>query len=228
MPAVVEGANPLGSPASATWPYSSSPGRPAARTERASISRSRSMPVRRPIASRRNTRSSVTMLPVAPGAYGQPPRPPWDAVELANPDVERGDDVREPLAARVVKVSGAAQVADFGAQEGESAGGPASGSRSRRCRRDGWSRRRTPLTRAASPNHVVFGNGALNRAAERLSPGRPRPRSPGTARLAGRRSRGRSARISSCVLRMFAIECGSLTDTGIVSACTPASNASSA
>ena len=34
-----------------------------------------------------------------------------------------------------------------------------------------------------------------------------------------------SSRISSWVFRMLEMECGSLTETGIVSACTPAANA---
>ena len=52
---------------------------------RAAMSFSMSMPVRTPMASNMNTRSSVTTLPDAPGAYGQPPRPPSEASKVRTP-----------------------------------------------------------------------------------------------------------------------------------------------
>ena len=57
-----------------------------------------------PMSSSMCTRSSVTALPDAPGAYGQPPRPPIDASKCVTPRPSAGDDVRERGAARVVEV----------------------------------------------------------------------------------------------------------------------------
>ena len=48
-----------------------------------------SMPVFRPIDSNMNTKSSVTMLPVAPGAKGQPPETYWRRGCQTNPSAAR-------------------------------------------------------------------------------------------------------------------------------------------
>src|SRR4029077_15805051 len=65
----------FGIPASCKWPVRCLAGMCELRISRVAISRSRSMPVERPISSSMKTRSSVTMLPRAPGAKGHPPRP---------------------------------------------------------------------------------------------------------------------------------------------------------
>ena len=65
---------------------------------------SRSMPVSISMSSSMCTRSSVTALPDAPGAYGHPPKPADRRVEAGHAAVERGDDVGERGAARVVEV----------------------------------------------------------------------------------------------------------------------------
>ena len=57
----------------------------------------------------------MTTLPVAPGAYGQPPRPPSDASKVRTPDVVGGQAVGQAEAARVVQVGRAGLVADRGA-----------------------------------------------------------------------------------------------------------------
>ena len=49
------------------------------------MSASRSMPVSTPMAPRQWTRSSVHTLPEAPGAKGQPPRPPMEASKWPTP-----------------------------------------------------------------------------------------------------------------------------------------------
>ena len=68
------------------------------------------------MASSMNTRSSVTMLPVAPGANGQPPSPASELSKVVTPDVEPRDHVGQPLAARVVQVqAGEVLVAGDGA-----------------------------------------------------------------------------------------------------------------
>jgi len=49
------------------------------------IRRSRSIPVSTPIAARQCTRSSLQTLPDAPGANGQPPRPPIEPSRFVTP-----------------------------------------------------------------------------------------------------------------------------------------------
>ena len=79
----------------------------AHRARRPSSRRSRSMPVSMPISCSIETRSSVAMLPVAPGGHRA-------AAELAEarlerrrqPGLERGEHVGQALAARVVEVGG--------------------------------------------------------------------------------------------------------------------------
>ena len=61
-----------GNPASGVKPYNSTSGSAVATTFLAEMSLSKSIPVFRPIASSKKTRSSVTILPLAPGAAGQP------------------------------------------------------------------------------------------------------------------------------------------------------------
>ncbi len=62
--------------------------------ERAARSaRARSMPVSMPMSCSMCTTSSVATLPVAPGAYGQPPRPPTLASNSVTPELQRGQDV---------------------------------------------------------------------------------------------------------------------------------------
>src|SRR5947209_6271009 len=70
---------------------------------RTAISFSTSTPVANPLLSHRNTRSSKTTLPVAPGANGQPPRHER-AVEDSHTCVERGGCVRDAHTARVVQM----------------------------------------------------------------------------------------------------------------------------
>src|SRR5690606_33388525 len=79
------GTNPLGRPARSTCPYCGSSGRAVSTIERTARSPSRSIPVRSPSDSSRNTRSSSTMLPVAPGANGQPPSPAMEASKRLAP-----------------------------------------------------------------------------------------------------------------------------------------------
>ena len=80
---------------------------------RTAISLSRSTPVRKPIDSSRKTRSSVTMLPVAPGANGQPPRPPSEASKVRTPISSPASTLAKPEPARVVQCAGRRAVADF-------------------------------------------------------------------------------------------------------------------
>ena len=63
------------------------------------------------------TRSSVTALPDAPGAYGQPPSPPIDASKRTTPRSSAASDVRERGAARVVEVQADAIGGDAGRVE---------------------------------------------------------------------------------------------------------------
>ena len=64
------------------------------------------MPVSMPISCSIETRSSVAMLPVAPGGTGQPPSSPkLDSNEL-DAGLERGEHVGQALAAGVVEVRG--------------------------------------------------------------------------------------------------------------------------
>ena len=77
--------NVLGRPARATMPKKRSPGSQGSTSARTAISLSMSMPVSKPSDSRRNTQSSVSILPVAPGANGQPPRPASEASKRSTP-----------------------------------------------------------------------------------------------------------------------------------------------
>jgi hypothetical protein len=59
-----------------------------------------------PMSSSMFTMSSVQMLPLAPGAKGQPPRPEIEPSKERNARVDPGHHVREAHAARVVEVQG--------------------------------------------------------------------------------------------------------------------------
>ena len=63
----------------------------------AAIIASRSMPVATPMSSTMCTSSSVAMLPVAPGAYGQPPRPPTEASKSATPSSRAASTLASPV-----------------------------------------------------------------------------------------------------------------------------------
>ena len=63
----------------------------------AAIIASRSMPVTTPMSSTMCTSSSVAMLPVAPGAYGQPPRPPTEASKSATPSSRAASTLASPV-----------------------------------------------------------------------------------------------------------------------------------
>ncbi len=62
-----------------------------------SIIASRSTPVATPMSSTMCTSSSVAMLPVAPGAYGQPPRPPTDASKSLTPSSSAASTLARPV-----------------------------------------------------------------------------------------------------------------------------------
>src|SRR6266436_2768124 len=94
---------PFGSPALAMPPCSGTWGSARATISRTATSFSTSTPVRMPIASSMKTRSSITMLPVAPGERG---------VEMAHPDIERGEDIGEAETARVVEMRRHGNAAD--------------------------------------------------------------------------------------------------------------------
>ena len=70
------------------------------------------MPVSKPIASSMKTRSSVAMLPLAPGACGQPPRPPSEASNERMPTSSAATTLARPGAARVVEMGRVEPVAD--------------------------------------------------------------------------------------------------------------------
>ena len=68
--------NPSGSPALGKNPYKVSFGNALLKIALTFSSKLKSIPVFRPIACSMKTRSSVTILPLAPGAAGHPPSPP--------------------------------------------------------------------------------------------------------------------------------------------------------
>ena len=92
-------------PATSVWLPSGRPRISCTRRAQAS-SAGRSTPVSIPISCSIETRSSVAMLPVAPGGTGQPPSSPKLDSKLSHPGLERREHVREPLPARVVEVRG--------------------------------------------------------------------------------------------------------------------------
>jgi hypothetical protein len=63
---------------------------------RAAMSLAMSTPVVTPMASNMKTRSSVTTLPLAPGAYGQPPRPPSELSKLRTPTSNAARQLARP------------------------------------------------------------------------------------------------------------------------------------
>ena len=63
----------------------------------AAIMASRSIPVLTPMSSTMCTSSSVAMLPVAPGAYGQPPRPPTEASKSDTPSSRAASTLASPV-----------------------------------------------------------------------------------------------------------------------------------
>ena len=83
-------------PARSTWEGRSRPTMPSA-SAAAAIIASRSMPVATPMSSTMCTSSSVAMLPVAPGAYGQPPRPPTEASKSATPSSSAASTLASPV-----------------------------------------------------------------------------------------------------------------------------------
>ena len=83
-------------PARITWPGSSRPTMSCARWAQ-SMRAPTSTPVSTPMSSSMCTRSSVTMLPVAPGAYGQPPRPPIDASNRVTPRSRAASTLASPV-----------------------------------------------------------------------------------------------------------------------------------
>ena len=89
--------SPQGRPARASPPYSGSFGIASRRIARTAISLSMSMPVAKPLLSHRNTRSSNTTLPVAPGANGQPPRPPSEPSRMRAPSSSAAAALAMPM-----------------------------------------------------------------------------------------------------------------------------------
>src|SRR5581483_573207 len=83
-------------PARSTWEGSTRPTMRSA-SAAASIIASRSTPVDTPMSSTMWTSSSVAMLPVAPGAYGQPPSPPTDASKSATPSSRAASTLARPV-----------------------------------------------------------------------------------------------------------------------------------
>ena len=108
----------------------------------ARAARSRSMPVSMPMLASMKARSSLEALPLAPGACGQPPMPASDRVEAGDADLERGVDVGQREAARVVEVAAPEAVAGDAAAPARTGRAPRAGRRSRRCRRGSRGRRR--------------------------------------------------------------------------------------
>ena len=92
-------------PAISVWLPSGRPRISCTRPAQAS-SAGRSMPVAMPISWSIETRSSVAMLPVAPARHGTAAQLAEARLEAVDPRLERGEHVREPLAAGVVKMRG--------------------------------------------------------------------------------------------------------------------------
>src|SRR5271155_1916318 len=86
----------FGSPALAIAPCWTTFGNKLWTSSRTASSRSRSIPVSNPITSSMKARSSVTMLPVAPGAYGQPPSPPNEASKARAPALRAASTLARP------------------------------------------------------------------------------------------------------------------------------------
>ena len=161
------------------------PERPAEhllRRARGPSSAPRSTPVSIPISSSIETRSSVAMLPVAPGGTGQPPSSPNEDSKLSTPGLQRGEHVREPLAARVVEMRGQLDARAAPRPRPRRTRAPGPGWPSRSCRRT-RSRRTRSARRRARSQHPLDRHVPLVRASERgrdhaLAPQslRPRPR----------------------------------------------------
>src|SRR5271166_2310330 len=83
-------------PARSTWEGRVRPTMPSA-SAAAAIIASRSIPVATPMSSTMWTSSSVAMLPVAPGAYGQPPRPPTEASKSDTPSSRAARTLASPV-----------------------------------------------------------------------------------------------------------------------------------
>src|SRR5499427_1341182 len=83
-------------PARSTWDGSSRPTMRSAAAA-ASIIAARSTPVPTPMSSTMYTSSSVAMLPLAPGAYGQPPSPPTDASKSSTPSSSAARTFASPV-----------------------------------------------------------------------------------------------------------------------------------
>ena len=64
------------------------------------------------------------MLPLAPGANGQPPSPPTDASSRVTPAADGGVGAGQPGAAGVVEVRAERDVADQRADEGDQVADP--------------------------------------------------------------------------------------------------------
>ena len=123
-------------------------------------------PVTTPMSSTMWTSSSVATLPVAPGAYGQPPRPPtrW----------RRSRRTPSSRAARTLASAGTPGVVEVQVQRGVREGpngsrrpapAPAAASPSRWCRRTRPSRPRRRCARPATDDHPAHRHVALVRAA---------------------------------------------------------------